>query len=370
MALLKPAKKELAFAKVGMLGFAKSGKTFTSTQIAIGLAKLIKTKKPIGFLDTETGSDFMIPLFEREGLELVVAKTRAFKDLLAITREAEQSCDILLIDSVSHIWNDLLGSYMKKKNKTRLDFQDWAVIKPTWAEFTDLFLTSKLHIIFAARAAFEWDYFKDEETGKMELHKTGTKMRAESEFGFEPSLLIEMERIKNGREFTHRAWVLGDRSQLLDGQHFDNPTFDTFLPHFQYLALGGEHMPLDTTRDSQDMFDHNGKPEWRKQQIQKQIDLEEIQAFLVELWPSTSSADKKAKADMLEIMFGSRAWKYAEEEVYPSILRSKKEQLDIFRKNYSIWSDEESDLAKLWEKAGEIYDLRAEEEPQQTELGV
>ena len=83
MKLLKPAAKELAFAKVGFLGFAKSGKTFTATQMAIGLADIIKAKT-IGFLDTETGSDFMIPLFEQVKLDLVVAKTRAFKDLLAI----------------------------------------------------------------------------------------------------------------------------------------------------------------------------------------------------------------------------------------------------------------------------------------------
>jgi len=36
--------------------------------------------------------------------------------------------------------------------------------------------------------------------------------------------------------------VLKDRSTLLDGKTFRNPTFETFLPHIQLLNLGGKQL--------------------------------------------------------------------------------------------------------------------------------
>jgi hypothetical protein len=65
MTLLTPAKKETAFAKVGLLGFAGSGKTLTASRIAIGLAKMMDSKKPVAFMDTEVGSDYVIDLFKK-----------------------------------------------------------------------------------------------------------------------------------------------------------------------------------------------------------------------------------------------------------------------------------------------------------------
>lgn len=308
MPFLRPARKETAFAKIGFLGFAGAGKTYTATDIAIGLQKMIKSQKPIAFLDTETGSDYIIPLIEKAGYKLIVAKTRAFKDLLEIVKEAEQQSDILIIDSVSHIWTDLLESYLKRKNRDKLSFQDWAVIKPTWRKFTDLYLTSKIHIIICGRAAFEWDYFENED-GKMELHKSGVKMRAETEFGYEPSLLIEMiKEKKDGGKLIHRADVIKDRAQLLDGKSFNNPTFENFKPHFQVLSIGGEHQVIDITRTSEDMFEKDtGKPEWKIHKEQISIALEELDAELTKSFASSSKDDKKNRITICEYLFNTSA---------------------------------------------------------------
>ena len=117
MKLLRPAKNEMAYGKIGFLGFAGAGKTYTATEMAIGIQKLIKSKKPIAFFDTETGSDFVKPKIEREGSSLVLAKTRALQDLLEVVKEAEQECDVLIVDSVSHVWTDLIESYLKRKRR-------------------------------------------------------------------------------------------------------------------------------------------------------------------------------------------------------------------------------------------------------------
>ena len=64
-------------------------------------------------------------------------------------------------------------------------------LKAMWREFTDRYVNSKLHVIMRGRAGYIWDDVEDEE-GVKELKKVGTKMKAEVETGYEPSLLIEM----------------------------------------------------------------------------------------------------------------------------------------------------------------------------------
>src|SRR5690348_17354343 len=111
MGLLKDAKKDQAYLKAGFLGFAKSGKTYTASRIAIGLHKHIKSEKPIAFLDTETGSSYVLSLFEEEKIKLVTAKSRAFVDLMSVCKEAEKTCDILIIDSITHFWVELVHAF-------------------------------------------------------------------------------------------------------------------------------------------------------------------------------------------------------------------------------------------------------------------
>lgn len=342
MALFKEAENTMAFAKVGLLGFAGSGKTRTAWEIAKGLHLAIKSTKPVAILDTETGSDFIIPLAKEAGIKLVVSKTRAFKDLTAGIKESEDLVDILLIDSVSHFWVDLVESYKKKKNVNRLAFQDWGVIKPMWQEFSSWFVMSRVHCIIAGRAGFEYDYFEGDD-GKMELYKTGTKMKAEGEFGFEPSLLIEMERIKNPqatdeyhqaknksekdkavkaireeRQWVRRAYVLKDRADILDGKFFDNPTYSDFAPHWGFLNIGGEHKPV-TKGDSQSLFDNEGKPEWKKENDMKKVDLDTIQGWLVTYFPGQSSSEKKAKLKIINHVFGKPSWDFVCEQPYQMV---------------------------------------------------
>src|SRR5262249_17151189 len=115
MALFTKAEVTSSYLKMGMMGFAGSGKTYTATSVAIGLHKLAKSTKPIFFLDTETGSDWIKPRIEAAGIELFTAKTRAFKDLLDAIPEAETNASLLLVDSLTHFWVELTDAYMRAK---------------------------------------------------------------------------------------------------------------------------------------------------------------------------------------------------------------------------------------------------------------
>ena len=309
MAILKKAKPEMAYLKLGLYGEAGSGKTHTSSKVAIGLYKYIKAEKPIGFIDTETGSDFVLPMFKNEKIELIVGKSRAFKDLLTVVDEAEKDCSILIIDSITHFWNELLDAYQKKHNLSRITLRHWIPLKQTWREFTDRFVNSKLHVIMAGRSAYIWDDVEDEE-GVKELKKTGTKMKAETEMGYEPSLLVEMVKARKvsnaGSPWVHRAWVIKDRFDVIDGKHFDDPGFENFLPHIELLNLGGKHRALDMDRSSIDMLndDNVGEKRYKKRE---QL-LEKIKNEIYLLYPGQDGQSKTARLELLKKIFGTHSW--------------------------------------------------------------
>ena len=132
------ARMQQGFGKVGILGFAGSGKSYTAHEIARGLHKHIKSKKPVTCLETENGVDYLIPLYERDTIEIEVAKTRAFADLIPLINKAEIMSDILVIDSATHYWQDIIESYRNKKNINRLAFQDWAILfRPSRSSLSD-----------------------------------------------------------------------------------------------------------------------------------------------------------------------------------------------------------------------------------------
>jgi hypothetical protein len=319
MSLLQPATVTTAYLKMGILGFQGGGKTKTAGRTAIGLIKYMRelgidyAEKPVAFFDTEIGSDWLIPDFNAAKVPFVVAKKRSFADLLAVVREAEQSASCLIIDSITHPWRELCESFMKKKQRSFLQMDDWAYLKGDhgWAQFTDLFINSKLHIIMCGRAGYEFSDYKDD-NGKRQIEKTGTKMKTEGETGFEPSLLVLMEQIEDLRtnKVIHRATVQKDRSTLLDGLQIDNPDFKDFLPHIKMLNLGGRHVGVDTSGDSQNIL-VTEKRDW--QPVQRRICVDEIQSLLVLHIPGQAAADKKRKLELIRKHFDDKSWTEIEE---------------------------------------------------------
>jgi len=296
--------------KGGILGFAGSGKTMTMALIAIGLHKLIKHDKPVLFLDSETGSSYVKELFENAGVPIQGKKTRAFVTLMTGLEEAVKGGNIFLIDSVTHFWQELMFTYMKQKGLTRLNINHIGNIKKEWKPFPDLYLNSPIHSILCGRAGFEWGYAEDDE-GNKQLTKTGTKMKVEGDFGYEPTLLIEMEQIradkdKAGSTFINRAWVIKDKfsSSGLQGQHFDMPTFDDFLPHISRLNINGKPPGIDMKTTSADIIE---SPDRSREYMYKQRDIfiEELKNELTLKFNSRTDDGKKEALKFLQETFNT-----------------------------------------------------------------
>ena len=333
MALLKQATVEQAAAKLGIFGPQGSGKTTTSALIAIGLSKTYHGGAPVAFLDTENGSDYLVPIFEAEGVQLLVVKSRAFNDMKGALREAEEAnCCAYLVDSYTHPWQELNEALKKRLNVTRLEFRHMDQLKSMWRVWTDQMLNSPAHIILSGRLGYVWDREEDESGKKGELVKLGTKMKSESEAGYEPSLLIEMEGIQSAEArakksrtkqgtIVHHAYVLKDRWRTLNGRTFTfkdlnaykagdyKPVFDAFRPHFDKLAIGkAEQRAVDPNRTSAAMFDGNGDSAYQQRARRVQIVLEEFEGTLVKLWPGQDAKSKALKALVIETIFSTRSW--------------------------------------------------------------
>lgn len=371
MSLLQPAENQQAFAKVGILGFAGSGKTFTAALIAKGIIDGIGGKS-VAFFDTETGSDFLVSSFKESDIDLRVAKSRAFTDLLSVIKDAEASDAVLIIDSITHVWRELCDTYQKKKGVARLQFHHWAEIKGEWQEYTDLFVNSNLHIIVCGRAGYEWDFNEDEE-GHKELIKTATKMKVETEFGFEPSLMIEMERltpekdkgesVRVGSKWIHRAHILKDRADKINGAHFDYPVFENFVPHFDALNIGGKHLGCDTDRTSDDLFNSDGNGGWKEKQIRRGVALDQVKESLVLIWPGQSAVEKKAKIKMLELCFGTISWTEISEKLSLETVEAGGKILYGFTSYYKIPEKADiKDAEKAFSKFADVLVQKAEAE--------
>lgn len=318
--MLKPAKNRMAFAKVGLYGTAGSGKTRSAAEIAIGLHKAIGSKKPIAAFDTEPAFGFVLPLFEKAGIELLVAdESRALRDLMTFMDEAEEQCDICIIDSITHVWRDAQDSYLSRLNKSRadqrkkplyaLEFQHWKPIKAAWAAFTDRFLSSKMHAIVCGRAGTIYEYQdKDDGSGKKELISTGTRMATEKELGYEPSLLIEMIADRRDGKMVNVALVQKDRSDTLNGAEIDYPNYAKLEPHFKSLNIGGEHFGSMETKNSEALFPDASESGWDFESRNRTIFSEEIAELMKKHFPSQSVDDKQKRADLLEGICGTRSW--------------------------------------------------------------
>lgn len=319
------------YLKAGFLGFQGSGKTFTAVELAIGVIQHYKIDTTIAFFDTEKGSGYVRKKIEKAlGRKLLVTKSRSLADLMRWAEEVERNRYVGIVDSITHVWRELCESYLierqgvqrqrgAKRISTKLEFSDWSTIKSRWSRWPDWYLNSACHVIVCGRAGYEYDMDKDDE-GNKELIKTGIKMKVEGEFGFEPSLLIEMQRefdadkkgrMTDTRATVIRALVLKDRFDTIDGRTFVDPTFKDFLPHVEQLSPG-EHVPVDTASRTSFGLSEQGD-DWGREKNRREVLAEEIQAALVRVWPSQSGDDKRAKSDALARYWGTSSWKQVSE---------------------------------------------------------
>lgn len=363
MGLLQVIDDAPGYVKATFQGPQGSGKTRTAVELACKAHEVFGSKKPVAFYDTETGSDYIADLIkERTKMPPLRVKTRAFSDLLDVVRECvDGAADVLIVDSISHVWRELQAAYMARVNqnrrspKQRMDIQDIMKVKELWAPWPDDFLMSPIHIAVCGREGNEWGHEWNEETGKSDLVQTGKKMKVEGEFGYEASLMVAMsiEQVAGGmvkkrggakekqeRRLVNIATILKDRFDVMNGQVFEMPSGDVFLPFLEKLNPAA-HRAMDNGVKTTNTLPPLNDDDWQHEKKARAILCEEIQGELTRVYPGQTAKEKAIKLALINKAFQTRSWTKVE-SLHSEVLR---EGLKTIRTTLEDPTGFEADLA-------------------------
>jgi hypothetical protein len=289
MAGFRRAKAEQAALKMGLYGAPGSGKTLTSLLMAEGLAAL--SGKRVAFVDTEHGTDFYCKaVAERtvhpEAFDFDALYTKSLTETLDSVRGIDpDQHSVVVIDSMTHLWEAAKAAYTGRTTKIgSIPMQAWGRIKKPYKDLMSILLSSPMHVLICGRQGV--DYETDEETD--ELKAVGYKMKAEGETAYEPHILLRMEGLKPKR--TNEigqivAYAEKDRTGILSGRSFINPTFDSLCAPLLWLL--GESQAKIATDEETAMQDGEALAEQERNR-------EMTSAKLLEEWSAKVSLCKDA----------------------------------------------------------------------------
>lgn len=169
MGKFQKATRKQARLRLGIVGPAGSGKTFSALRIAQGLGERI------ALIDTENGSasKYSGDVADFDVLEMTSYDPAALVENIKAA-EAE-GYHVLIIDSLSHFWMGKDGALDKKdaaEKRGGNSYTAWRSVTPMHNAMIDAILTSRCHIIGTMRAKTEYVMEKDEK-GKTTIRKVG-----------------------------------------------------------------------------------------------------------------------------------------------------------------------------------------------------
>jgi hypothetical protein len=163
MISFQKATKKQAKARIGLVGPAGSGKTYSALAIAATLGARVAV------VDTERGSASKYSdKFSFEVLELTTHSPERYVEAIQAAEQA--GFDVLIIDSLSHAWigkDGALDQVDKRASSGRdNNFTAWRHVTPMHNALVDAMLGAKLHIIATLRSKTEWVLEKEMKNGR------------------------------------------------------------------------------------------------------------------------------------------------------------------------------------------------------------
>ncbi len=226
---MKKAVKKDSKLRMVIVGPPKSGKTFTSLKIAVGLGKRV------GLIDAERGSAskyadlFDFDVEELDGKYSPQLYRRKIK-------EFENNYDVLIIDSLSHAWFGTEGALEqaeKAGERLKNRFRAWAEVTPHHYALVDALLTAKCHIICTLRVKTEYVMEYDEKTRKTIPRKVGLQPIFREGIEYEFDLIGDMDQ-------EHQIVISGSRCVALDGFVAHKPGENIIEPLRLWLGIDAE----------------------------------------------------------------------------------------------------------------------------------
>jgi hypothetical protein len=216
----KKAKREKLKALIAMMGASGSGKTFSSLRMAKGMIQgmfpdLDTTSEEfwekVGVIDTEHNRSKIYADVEKHGVYIgefshmnLEPPFTVDKYIKGIKEAKEAGIEVLIIDSTTHLWKDLLQEQSDLGGR----YQDWGKVTPKYERFINEFVYADLHIIATMRSKQSYA-LEESGTGKLGVTKIGEKpiQRDDFEYEFLVGLMFDQR---------HFATVTKDNSPLFE----------------------------------------------------------------------------------------------------------------------------------------------------------
>ncbi len=209
MAGFKKATKAAAKLRAAFFGPSGAGKTFSALRVATGLGG------PIAVIDTERGSASKYS--DRFAFDVLDLEDQSIEGYVsAIEMAADGGYRVLVIDSLSHGWQDLTAE-VEKLAKAKYRGNTWSA----WSEGTPLqrrlvnaILGFPGHIIATMRSKTEWTTV--DSNGKKTPQRVGLAPEQGKGIEYEFDLLVEIS-------VEHIGQVIKDRTGKFQDKLIDKP---------------------------------------------------------------------------------------------------------------------------------------------------
>jgi len=207
----RKAERKKAKLRLGITGPAGSGKTYGALLVAKGLGG--KT----ALIDTENGSgDLYASDFDYD-VGAISAPYEVQKYLQAIYDAERADYEIIIIDSLSHVWAgeggllDLQGK-ITDASYSKNSYTAWRKVTPLHNKLIEAMLNSPCHIIATMRSKTEYVQTENEK-GKKEIIKVGLAPVQREGMDYEFTTVFDLTQ-------NHSVTVSKDRTSLFDGKIF------------------------------------------------------------------------------------------------------------------------------------------------------
>lgn len=195
--MFKKATKKQSKLRLALFGVSGGGKTYSALRLATGLGG------KIAVIDTEHGSASKYS--DRFDFDVCNIEKASISNILMCMREA-QDYDVLIIDSLTHAWNELLQEVDKiaKAKYGGNNWSGWSDGNKKQNELIKAILTFPGHVIATMRAETNWTTAVNDR-GKVVPVRIGEAPKQGKQIEFEFDMLMQVSQ-------DHQAVVLKDRT--------------------------------------------------------------------------------------------------------------------------------------------------------------
>lgn len=215
MSNFKKATKEAAKLRLALFGVSGSGKTYTALRIGTGLAG---EKGKIAVIDTERNT--ACKYSDRFDFDVCDARKPSIENLKMFIEDAK-SYDVLIIDSMTHAWIELLQE-VEKLAKTKFGGNTWSA----WSEGTpkQMSLVNALldfpgHIIATMRVETNWTTTINDK-GKVVPVRVGEAPKQGKGIEYEFDMLMQLSPEHDGLVLKDRTGKFQDEVISMPDEEF------------------------------------------------------------------------------------------------------------------------------------------------------